>query len=293
MLSWFGGEDDVGNLINRKKYRKAAKVLREQLAERPDNVHLRQRLADVLVLDGDSGGALEILDTMVDEFAEQGFDAKAIAMLKKMQRIDPDRRDVEDKLTGLIKRRDRNVWERVGNVEIPSTHIMPAMSADPEIAKRESKLPVVQQSPLFATFSADELLAVIRGLDLLTFEPGEIIVSENQSGASMFIVAGGSVRVYVRGSKGASTQIRVLGEGEFFGEISLLSGQPRTATITAATPTEILELDRQTLDAIAVQHPQVPRTIKEISAKRAMSPEEIEARGGIDASFSAGRRSRT
>jgi cAMP-dependent protein kinase regulator len=283
MLSWFGGEDDVGILINKKKYGKAIKVLRQQLEDRPGDVHLRQRLADVLVLDGDSGGALEILDKLVDELAEEGFDAKAIAVLKKMQRIDPDRREVEEKLTGLIKRRDRGVWERLGNVEIPETAMrMPAMSADPQTARLESKLPVVQRSPLFATFSDDELLAVIRGLDLLTFEPGEIIVSESQLGDSMFIVAGGSVRVYVRGTKGANTQIRVLDEGEFFGEISLLSGQPRTATITAATPTELLELDRRTLDAIVVQHPQVPRTIKEVSARRAMSPEEIEARGGID-----------
>ncbi len=280
MLSWFGGEDDVGILINKKKYRKAIKVLRDQLAEREGDVHLRQRLADVLVLDGDAGGALKILDKLVDELAEEGFDAKAIAVLKKMQRIDPDRREIEEKLTGMIKRRDRGVWERIGNAAIPETVIkMKTMSSDLDIAKRESKLPAVQQSPLFATFSDDELLAVIRGLELLTFEPGEIIVSESQSGDSMFIVASGSVRVYVRGSKGANTQIRLLEVGEFFGEISLLSGQPRTATITAATSTEILELDRRTLDAIVEQHPQVPATIKEVSAQRAMSPEEIEARG--------------
>lgn len=283
MLSWFGGEDDVGILINKKKYPKAIKVLREQLAQRPDNVHLRQRLADVLVMAGDGDEALKILDNMVDEFAEKGFDAKAIAVLKKMQRIDPDRRAIEEKLTGLIKRRDRGVWERLGNATIPDSVVkMKAVSPDAATAKLDSKLPVVQRSPLFATFSADELLAVIRGLSLLTFEPGEIIVSESEPGDSLFVVAGGSVRIYVRGSKGGNKQIRMLGEGEFFGEISLLSGQPRTATITAATPTEILELDRRTLDSIVGQHPQVPKTIKEVSASRAMSQEEVEARGGID-----------
>ena len=285
MLSWFGGEDDVGILINKKKYRRAVKVLRQQLAERPDNLHLRQRLADVLVLAGDGDGALEILDKMVDEFAEDGFDAKAIAVLKKMQRIDPDRREIEQKLTGLIKRRDRGIWERVGNAEIPESAFMNA----PEIAATgldssvaDAKLPAFQRSPLFATFSSDELLAVIRGLDLLTFEPGEIIVSESEAGDSLFVIAGGSVRVYVRGSGGSNNQIRMLEEGEFFGEISLLSGQPRTATITAATPAEVLVLDRRALDSIVVQHPQVPQIIKDVSASRAMSPEEVEARGGID-----------
>ncbi len=275
MLSWFGGEDDVGILINKKRYRKAAKVLRQQLEERPVDVHLRQRLADVLMLAGDGGGALKILDKMVDEFAEEGFDAKAIAVLKKMQRIDPDRREVEEKLTRLIKRRGAGVWEPTG-AAVESTD-QPAVGS--ETAKFKAKLPAFQRSPLFATFSSKELLAVIRGLNLLTFEPGEIIVSEGEPGSSLFVLASGSVRVYVRNSSWGNKEVRTLDEGEFFGEISLLSGKPRTATITAATPAEILELDRNTLDRIIVQHPQVPKVIKNVSASRAMSPEELKARG--------------
>ncbi len=276
MLSWFGGEDDVGILINKKRYPKAIRVLRQELAQRPENVHLRQRLADVLVLAGDADGALQILNQMVDEFAEEGFDAKAIAVLKKMQRIDPERGEIEEKLTSLIKRRDRNVWERVAET------MEDEAAADPGTATVELNLtmPAVKGSPLFATFSSKELLAVIRGLSLLTFEPGEIIVSEAEAGDSLFVVASGSIRVYVRANTGRNNQIRILGEGEFFGEISLLSGKPRSATITAATPAEILELDRRTLDAIVVKHPQVPKVIREVSARRAMSPEEVRARGG-------------
>lgn len=273
MLSWFGGEDDVGILINKKKFGKAAKLLRRELEERPTDVHLRQRLADVLALDGNGAGALKILDQMVDEFAEEGFDAKAIAVLKKMQRIDPDRREVEKKLARLIQRRNLPVWEPIEAEPADE----PAMGS--ETAMFKAKLPSFQRSPLFATFSSDELLAVIRGLKLLTFEPGEIIVSESQPGSSLFVLANGSVRVYVRNSTWSNQQVRTLEEGAFFGEISLLSGKPRTATITAATPTEILELDRATLDKIVVDHPHVPKVIKAASKRRAASPEELKARG--------------
>ncbi len=273
MLSWFGVEDDVGILINKKRFGRAARVLRQQLEARPADIHLRQRLADVLSLAGDGDGALEILDQMVDEFAEEGFDAKAIAVLKKMQRIDPDRREVEEKLTRLIKRRNQGVWDLGDDVASEEP------AAGSETAVFKAKLPAFQRSPLFATFASDELLAVIRGLNLLTFEPGEIVVSESEPGSSLFVLASGSVRVYVRNSKWANKQVRMLEEGAFFGEISLLSGQPRTATITAATPAEILELDRPTLDDIVVKHPQVPKVIKAASAQRAASPEELEARG--------------
>ena len=277
MLSWFGGEDDVGILINKKRYAKAAKVLRQELGLRPEDVHLRQRLADVLVLDDDAHSALKILDQMVDEFAEEGFDAKAIAVLKKMQRIDPGREDIEEKLIGLIKRRDRGVWARIGavTVEAQSTEEDTA-----ELDKADATLPQVQDSPLFSTFSAQELLAVIRGLNLLNFEPGEIIMSESEPGDSLFVLASGSVRVYVRSAENRNKEVRLLEQGSFFGEISLLSGNPRTATITAATPVEILELDRSTLDSIASQHSQVPRIIREFYEQRAMSPEEVRARGG-------------
>ncbi len=276
MRSWFGPVDDVGNLINRKKYARAARVLRHQLAERPDNVHLRQRLADVFVLDGKSGEALRILDAMVDEFAAAGFDAKAIAVLKKMQRIDPDRREIEEKLAGMIKRRDREA-----RLETPAVPVSESLAdAEVQASRMGIRLPVVRRSPLFSTFSARELLAVIRGLTLASFEPGEVIVSEDEPGDSLFVLASGSVRIYVKNVAGRNQQIRMLEEGAFFGEISLLSGKPRSATITAAEPTEVLELDRQTLDAIVEQHPQVPEIIREVSEQRAMSPEEVQARGG-------------
>ncbi|MEM7582178.1 MAG: cyclic nucleotide-binding domain-containing protein [Acidobacteriota bacterium] len=280
MLSWFGGEDDVGILINRKRYSKAAKVLRTQLAERPQNVHLRQRLADVLVLGDDSAGALGILAEMVDEFAEAGFDAKAIAVLKKMQRIEPERRDIEQKLTELIKRRDHEVCQLEEPAEVPQQAAGEASSpAVPDAAN--TILPAFHRSPLFSTFSADELLAVIRGLSLLTFEGGEIIVSENEPGDSLFVVASGTVRIYARDGSGRNNQVRLLEEGEFFGEISLLSGKPRTASVTAAVPTELLELDRKTLDGIAKQHPQVPKVIRDEFDRRTMSPEELRARGAL------------
>jgi CRP-like cAMP-binding protein len=58
-------------------------------------------------------------------------------------------------------------------------------------------------------------------------------------------------------------------EGDFFGEISLLTGGPRTATVTAATRCELLELDRATLDEIARAHPRVLDVLRRFSEERA------------------------
>jgi hypothetical protein len=150
--------------------------------------------------------------------------------------------------------------------------------AAPESSTMTS-LPVVQ-TPLFPDFSVDELVEVIRGLELRAYEPGEIVVTEGEPGESLFVLTTGAVRTYVRDANGASAAVRVLREGDFFGEVSLLEGSPRTATVTAAGHCELLEIDRLTLGRIAHKHPRVWSVVRNFSEQRARSEAELAARAG-------------
>ena len=85
--------------------------------------------------------------------------------------------------------------------------------------------------------------------------------------------------MYVRDAAGRNRQVRTLDEGEFFGEISLVTGQARSATVTATTPCELLELHQGTLRVIGRDHPQVPIVIREFCDRRLGSIEETSARG--------------
>jgi CRP-like cAMP-binding protein len=134
------------------------------------------------------------------------------------------------------------------------------------------------ESPLFGDFSRDELVAVMKGLNLLSYEPGEIIMTEGEPGSSLYVLTTGAVRAYVINSFGSNTQVRTMEEGEFFGEISLLTGNPRTATVTAAMHCELLELDRKTLDEISKDRPHVMDVVKEFHDQRAGSTDEMMAR---------------
>ena len=62
--------------------------------------------------------------------------------------------------------------------------------------------------------------------------------------------------------------VRELNEGAFFGEVSILTGKPRTATITAAAHCELLVLDRPTLNSIAKKHPHVLQVLQEFYRER-------------------------
>ena len=136
----------------------------------------------------------------------------------------------------------------------------------------------LRASPLFEGFDEDELVAVIQGLRLLTFAPGDVIVTEGEPGQSVFLLASGAVKVFVRSADGHDLAIGRLDEGSFFGEMSTLSGHPRSATVTAATPCDLLELDRATLDRIAAPHPRVREVLEEFSRRRAADPAAAAAR---------------
>jgi hypothetical protein len=124
-------------------------------------------------------------------------------------------------------------------------------------------------TPLFKDFSQDELVAVIRGLQLRIYEPGEIIMSAGEPGESLFILTSGRVLAYMRTQDGSHQRLRQMREGDFFGEISVLTGNPRSATVTAASNCDLLELKRKSLEEISKTHPHVREVLQQFYAERA------------------------
>ena len=123
-------------------------------------------------------------------------------------------------------------------------------------------------SPLFKDFSVDELVAVIHGLNLITFEAGDIILTEGDPGDSMYMLTAGTVKAVKRNAAGRQVAVNELSEGAFFGEISILTGQPRSATVVATSHCELLEMDRPTLDSIVATHPRVRQVLEQFSKER-------------------------
>jgi CRP-like cAMP-binding protein len=123
-------------------------------------------------------------------------------------------------------------------------------------------------SPLFQHFSVDEMVAVIGGLNLLIFQRGDVIIRQGQPGNSLYMLTSGMVRAFVKSPEGKNKPVADLSEGAFFGEGSILTGKPRSATVAALTACELLELDRPTLDDIASRHPHVMDVLREFAARR-------------------------
>jgi hypothetical protein len=317
-VALFGSDIEV--LIARGRYAKAAKRLMEELESGSRDPRTRLRLADVLVMENRAIEALPLLLDLADDYAAEQQVAKAIALLKKVQRLSPGHRDAEERLAALIRtgKRDRAVPappdRTAGTAEpserasayspapIPDDYIervrtstwTPSTHQEPEAGTVEdsSAIEVIPEpdaplpdSPLFTGFSQEELLAVIRGFRLRTFEPGDVIILEGETGDFLFIVTTGTVKAFVRNPAGGEpVLVRRMREGDFFGEIAILSGKARTATVTAATAVELLEMDHATLDRITDAHPRVRQVLEEFYVSRASTQEEamrrnLEAKG--------------
>ena len=104
------------------------------------------------------------------------------------------------------------------------------------------------------------------------FDRGERLVSEGEGGDSLMVIARGRVLVSKSGAEiGASSSVALatLGEDQYFGEMSLLTGAPRSATVSAEEPVEVYVLDRAALAPILTEDPALAETLSLILAERA------------------------
>jgi hypothetical protein len=337
VLDWMAKGKAAGlpDLIARKQFGKAVEMAQAQLKDRPRDGRLRLQLADTLIAAGRGREAVPTLREMADELAAEGFAAKAIAILKRIQKIDPGRLDIEKRLASLIAERARHEaaavrpaavsrpslpdfgMEEFGADELdiggagasepefdlgPEAQAAPAPDAEVDAEQKPDQpdplgdfAPVVspdasidlEDAPerrpppaLFPDFSNEELVAVMAGLELVQFKTGDLVVAEGEPGDSLFLVTSGLVKAWIRNREGRYVLVRRLGEGDFFGEISVLTGSPRTATVVAASPCELLELDRATLDGITAKHPRVREVLQRFHDQRIGTSPDVPPASG-------------
>jgi CRP-like cAMP-binding protein len=122
--------------------------------------------------------------------------------------------------------------------------------------------PGLRASPLFESLNDDDLLALVRGLRLFSMEAGDVVLTEGEQGESLLVLVSGSVKIWARDGKGHNVCVCQLEEGSFFGEVATLSGRPRSASVTAAERSVLLEVNRENLAAIREHHPHVGEVLQ-------------------------------
>jgi cAMP-dependent protein kinase regulator len=343
--------DNLDKYLAQKDYDKALAAVASELKRNPSKFNLLLRQAEILGMAGNRDQAISVYSSLAEKYARDGFYAKAIALYKKVIKLDSKRDDVHAELARLIEEDSKSrapLEERLAasakapvpeaveeaareeaplEVDQPEEEFSPAgaeaeveeIAFEPEKAAAEeiafepekavAEAPAVDEAPsfelddgsdedadveeedaeerrvqeekereaskLFSSFEEGVLEEILSSTTLRSYDEGDIIVTEGEQGSSLFLIVSGEVKVFTKGERGEHLPLAELGPGDFFGEVSLLTGKPRTATITAKSPVAAIELGRAAVDDIATRFPSVHGVLESFYTRRAQ--ETVEA----------------
>ena len=222
------------SLLARREYARAVPLLQRDHEKYPSNPRIRLQLADALSGAGMIDDAVHHYEATAKYYEDNGLTVQAIAVRKKAEKA-------REQLLKSPEEKGRS--EPIFSRPVP-------------------------KSPLFEILGKEEREAVVREMEVETHDEGSVVINEGDPGSSMYLIASGEVKVYTRGA-GGTVYLAKLGEGDFFGEVSVLTGKPRTATITASQRTELLRLDKAKLDGVLSKFPGIRKVLEQFYKKRA------------------------
>jgi CRP/FNR family cyclic AMP-dependent transcriptional regulator len=129
--------------------------------------------------------------------------------------------------------------------------------------RKDAKVALISKAPLFADCSKRELREIAGIADELAVPAGTTLTKEGASGKEFVVIVEGGAEVRRRGRK-----VNTLGAGDFLGEIALIAGTPRTATVKTTEPTRVLILTAQAFRALIRRVPSIQLKVLEALARR-------------------------
>jgi CRP-like cAMP-binding protein len=138
--------------------------------------------------------------------------------------------------------------------------------AQPSIANSLAKVPI------FSECSKRELAIIARASKVVVHKEGTVIAREGERGVGLFLILEGQCVVTIGGKTKAK-----LGPGDFFGEVALLDGGPRTATVTALSPLKLVGITGWVFRGLLMEHPSIAlKTLEAVAGRlRSVSKEPV------------------
>src|ERR1051326_1870241 len=172
-----------------------------------------------------------------------------------------------------------NVWyelKRQGiTIRFPIRTLQVARKAAPPVQDDQAEaLSILRGEPLFECLSDEQLDHLIKQARLNIFGRGEPVIEEGSPGDSMFVLLRGEANVLVS-KNGSTIRVATLNSGDCFGEMSLLTGEPRSATVRADRDCYVMEIGKPTMAEVLRDAPECLVQLSELLAQRKMSTEGI------------------
>lgn len=246
--------DSIQEHFRKSNWKAAVADMEKLYAMDPDPI-IRVRMGDAYQKLNQLLDAMKEYVYAADLYALKGVVVKALAQYKLALRLDPKNREAQEKMASLHS--NKTITEK---------------KAEP--AEEGGQKPARSVIPLFAGLSKEEFDDFTKMMVVHIHQPGQAIVKQGDTGQSVYIIANGSIKVWTATPAGERLDLARLGASDFFGEMSFLTGKPRTATVETAEDAVVLEVTEDKLRELVARRPRVLEVLQQYSDMRAKGMSE-------------------
>jgi len=181
----------------------------------------------------------------------------------------------DDPTDAAIRWHIMTALQRVGiklAMEERSIHITKENEKHEEVVRQREimlRMKTLRRVELFSQMTDDELRKLAERLRYAPFARGNIIAKQGSTSQHwLFIIISGEAEVYLEGAGGEKRTLNILSKGSFFGEMSLMTGAPRSASVIAKTDVECYRLDKGAFEEIMQERPAIADEVSQILVER-------------------------
>jgi len=254
------------------------------LASNPLDYDSRLKIADLLVSAGDRDGAAALYRALALHDIRSGHALPGLVACKRLEALGERTDDIVGTLSGLFAHGAPALAKfaaRQAPVDMDSEVPRPDLTKAPDVAAiagraraRALDFSVFVQYPeqflplpFFSELPREVFPPVVRALVLRRLGPGDFVIREGEPGVAFYLVATGQVRVFAT-QAGQQIERGRLHEGALFGEMSLLTQQPRTASVQVVDEADILELSRESMAVLTAEVPSLAVALDKFARER-------------------------
>lgn len=263
-----------------QNWKKAVEILFKLKEKEPENPQVFLKIGDAYQKLANIEKAVPAYSQAAYLLLKDGFLQKALAVYKIILRLDPDNQEAINKTRDLLVEIETAKLKPLqgevsSSTEIEGEKAVTESPASPrsmeEMIVRTSYAEAPEEIDITPEFlnslPDDEQKRIMEGLNMLTFNKGEIVIEEGDSGDSIYLIKSGRAKVSTH-VLGKVIELAMLERGDIFGEVAFLTGRPRTATVTAIERLEVLEFTRPVLEEIIERDPSILKILQDFYHSR-------------------------
>lgn len=275
------------DLIEERQFERALAVFAESVRRRPADHRSRMLAARCLAELGERERAVTVYHACAEGLLRRDYLLSSMTACKLGLELAPQERRLKDTLARIHARAARNASGKAsvppplppdpmfdGKVDADLLELMGEeliarslevlAAPDPGgVADPSSRPPL----PLFADLDREVFLDLVQRMSWKSVPSGTVISQEGDAGDALFVIVAGKAEV-TRLVDGQRKPLGRLGGGSIFGELSLITGMPPTASVSTTVDTEVFEIRREHLNAVARSFPSVPQVLAEFAQQR-------------------------